>query len=139
MAKTNSLKIAPYAKRVIRDFNGTRDSTGGYPIVFDGMHLLEYTYGRPGEQETIGWSASSNAIEWRDNDPFEATLKIVRLERGRSAARFWFRDETNLIEYPFFGQTLVDMLSQSTMVNGVVTGTWIVVKKGANYGIEMYQ
>ena len=139
MAKTNSLKVAPYSRRVVRDWDAERLPDGSAPIAFDGMHLMEYTTGRPGEQLTDGWGQNANPIDWRANDPFDATLRIVRLERGRSAARFWFRDETNLIEYPFFGQTLVDMLSASTMVNGVVSGTWIVVKKGANYGIELYQ
>jgi hypothetical protein len=100
---------------------------------------MEYTNGRPGEQTTDGWGTNANAIEWRENVPFRATLRIARLERGRSAARFWFVDEANKVYYPFFGQTLVDMLSNSTMVNGVVEGTWIVVKKGANYGIELFQ
>ena len=96
---------------------------------------MEYTYGSPGEQKDQG----KDPIDWRPNEPFEATLTIRELERGRSAARFWFEDEKTMTRYPFFGQTLVDMLSASEMKNGKVHGKWIVVKKGANYGIELYQ
>lgn len=82
-----------------------------------------------------GWEKD---IEWVSNEPFETTLKIVELERGRSAARFWFEDIYSGTRYPFFGQGLVEMLSQTNMDHGVVSGTWIAVKRGANYGIEIY-
>lgn len=159
MAKKNSLKLAPYAPRVIHEmkydetltYNHKADryweteeykryqASGVRELVWEGHTLMEYTHGRPGEQETTtGWSAGDK-IDWRPNEPFEATLTIRALERGRSAARFWFEDEENKVYYPFFGQTLVDMLSVSDMSKGKVTGTWIVVKKGSNYGIEAYQ
>jgi len=112
---------------------------------------MEYTSGRPGEQKTSGSdqfydyankvyirTGVDYSIDWRPNDPFFAELTILHLERGRSAARFWFEDEATHTLYPFFGQTLVDMLRESDMIKGKVKGTWIVVKKGANYGIELY-
>ena len=161
MAKTNSLKVAPYEPYRIthweydESLKPDREDINGYywdspeyqsyldtrkeVIDFNGETLMEYTSGKPGEQTYVGGWSHSDHISWRPNEPFEATLTIRRLERGRSAARFWFEDETNKIYYPFFGQTLVDMLSVSEMKNGKVTGTWIVVKKGSNYGIELYQ
>jgi hypothetical protein len=160
MAKKNSLKIAPYVAYKISTYSydeslspdwnlyGTAEytrqseayrATQVENVSFDGVTLMEYTYGRPGEQTTGGWNGrGGDRIEWRDNVPFEATLTIRNLERGRSAARFWFEDVDNQVRYPFFGQTLVDMLSESVMDHGKVTGTWIVVKKGSNYGIELY-
>lgn len=149
MAKTNSLKIVPIAKRYGRrdpeDYSTRADLLIGY-------ELMEYTTGKPGEQSTSGNSKAFDYntrtyydtgidydIDWRPNDPFDATLTIRRLERGRSAARFWFEDEATKTMYPFFGQTLVDMLTNADMIKGKVRGTWIVVKKGANYGIELYQ
>lgn len=139
MAKTNSLKIVPIAKRYGR---GDPPDYSKFADILIGYELMEYTSGPPGEQRTDGgWHSQGidRSIEWRPNDPFDATLTIRRLERGRSAARFWFEDEATKTMYPFFGQTLVDMLSASVMDHGKVTGTWIVVKKGANYGIELYQ
>lgn len=118
MAKKNSLKKVPYGNRSewVPEIKG----------IVQYWSLLEYAG---------GWEKS---LEWLPNDPFRARLKLDRLERGRSAARFWFIDQETGTHYPFFGQGLVDMLSQVTLVNGEVTGTWIAVKRGANYGIELY-
>ncbi len=149
MPKKNTLKIVPIAKRYER-INPTDYSLPADQLV--GYKLMEYTSGRPGEQTSYGTSryydhvnkvyrdsGIDHSIDWRPNEPFEATLTLRRLDRGRSAARFWFEDEDSKTFYPFFGQTLVDMLSESTMINGRVKGTWIVVKKGANYGIELHK
>lgn len=148
MPKKNSLKIVPIAKRYGRNNPDDRTEPADKLI---GFRLMEYTMGAPGEQKHYGnnrvWDPRNNVwvdrgldttIEWIDNVPFEATLTLRHLERGRSAARFWFEDEKTRTLYPFFGQTLVDMLSQTTMDHGRVKATWIVVKKGANYGIELY-
>lgn len=115
MAKKNSLKLVPYGSRGYY-----------YEDRVPYRCLLEYVG---------GWEKD---VEWLANTPFTATLKIHNLERGRSAARFWFVDEATGTRYPFFGQGLVDMLSQVSLDHGVVTGTWIAVKRGANYGIELY-
>ena len=127
MAKKNSLKLVPFGTRTI--------SIGRYGE--EGFRreeracLLEYTWGEVGQD--------SSSVTWRANEPFTATLRLDRLERGRSAARFWFVDETTNTEYPFFGQGLVEMLSRVDLTKGVVTGTWIAVKRGANYGIELLE
>lgn len=116
MAKKNSLKLVPYAIRY-----------RWMPVEDQRRSLLEYVGGYEKD------------VEWLPNDPFTATLKIESLERGRSAARFWFEDVDSGTQYPFFGQGLTDMLSKVEMSKGVVTGTWIAVKRGANYGIELYE
>lgn len=120
MPKKNSLKEVPYGTKRMWVDNKIEE----FPA------LLEYTHGTP--------EYPGSGVTYRDNEPFEATLKIVSLERGRSAARFWFQDVNTGTYYPFFGQTLVEMISQSDLIKGVVTATWIAVKKGANYGIERY-
>lgn len=76
-------------------------------------------------------------VFWEPNEPFEATLTLIHLERGRSAARFWW-ESTESTLYPMFGQSLVEMLGKLTLDRGTATGTWIAVKRGANYGIELY-
>lgn len=124
MPKKNSLKEVPFRKRWrwLREL----DEDGRQVRVSDGWEMPPYA------------SRGYTGIEWRPNEPFEATLKIVRLERGHSAARFWFEDE-NGTEYPMFGQGLVEMLESGTMDHGVTKGIWIGVKRGANYGIERYE
>lgn len=131
MKKTNSLKLVPYAPHFTYYYDGKSHNEPK----MTGMVLQEYTYGKPGEQKTVGRSI---LIDWRPNEPFKATLTLNRLERGRSAARFWFRDEEGT-EYPMFGQGIVDMLKAGVLDHGVITGTWIAVKRGANYGIERYE
>jgi hypothetical protein len=118
--KKNNLKLVPYetSRRYVPDL--PREE---WPEV---TKLAEYA----------GYGESR--YDWRPNEPFEATLTLERLERGRSAARFWFVDEEGT-RYPFFGQGLVEMLSQVTLDHGVVRGTWIAVKRGANYGIELLE
>jgi hypothetical protein len=130
MTKTNSLKLVPYATEWHWDFDK------GERIQY--RSLLEYTHGKPGEQTSVGYGEHGAPIDWLPNEPFRETLRIDHLERGRSAARFWFvgTDDTR---YPFFGQGLVEMLSEVTMEHGIVTANWIAVKRGANYGIERYE
>jgi hypothetical protein len=130
MAKTNSLKLVPYSskRKRIEDLP--------YPEWPTVPYLMEYTYGKPGEQTTDGHWANGQVIDWRPNEPFYDTLTIDRLERGRSAARFWFIGSDGT-EYPFFGQGLTDMLKSVDMYEGSVGAWFIAVKRGANYGIEL--
>lgn len=120
MTKKNNLKLVPYET--------TRPWVQGVPREEwpEVTKLAEYA----------GFGESR--YDWRPNDPFEATLTLDHLERGRSAARFWFVDEEGT-RYPVFGQGLVDMLAQVTLDHGTVRGRWIAVKRGANYGIELVE
>lgn len=129
-AKTNTLKLVPFAMRRIQVEGVPYEDWPLHPV------MLEYTYGKPGEQPTDDYGRYSNAIDWRPNEPFSDTLTLDRLERGRSAARFWFvgSDGTH---YPFFGQGFVDALKRTTSTSGAVHGTFIAVKRGANYGLEL--
>ena len=124
MAKKNSLKEVPFQedwKWTAPDVNGNQERI---PL---GWHMTAYP-------ETYG-----ERIQWRPNEPFEATLELDHLERGRSAARFWFKDTKEGTLYPVFGQSLVELIHGGDMVKGVTSGTWIAVKRGANYGIERYE
>lgn len=76
--------------------------------------------------------------EWRDNQPFHATLTLTGVERGRSAARFmWYSLGDNPGHtYPMFMTDACDLLmSDEGIVMNTATGWWIVVKRGRNYGI----
>lgn len=115
--KKNSLKEAPYGTRTWWDGRVWQESPA----------LREYAGGYEKD------------LEWKPNEPFTATLSIVSLERGRSAARFWFEHSETGVLYPVFGQGLVEILAKSNVYAGEVSGTWIVVKKGQNYGIELYE
>lgn len=77
------------------------------------------------------------AIEWRENIPFQAKMKIIRYERGRSAARFILED-TEGHTYPMFLSNMVEILtSVGVEPGGYISGMWQGVKKGANYGLQL--
>ncbi|MEU7911358.1 hypothetical protein [Microbispora bryophytorum] len=73
--------------------------------------------------------------DWRPNEPFTATLTLMRMSRGRSAAYFYWRDADNH-EFPMFMTDLCDLLTGTTIDRGTVTGRWDVVKRGKNYGLR---
>lgn len=124
MGKNNSLKEVPFGPRRYWEVYGTERKLVTRPT------LLEYTYGSP--------DRPSPGVTYHPNTPFTATLRLIELERGRSAARFWWEDEVGT-RYPMFGQGVVEMLQNVDLHRGVVSGTWIAVKRGANYGIELYE
>lgn len=109
MAKTNSLKVAPYYK-----------NTG---------HLAEWAA-----------SYSEHLYDWQPNEPFEVNrMDIVSMERGQSAARFILEDMSTGIRYPMFMSSMLALVKGASILFGEVwDAQWIVVKKGANYGIELY-
>lgn len=86
-------------------------------------------------QEYAGWGE----VEWRDNDPFKTTLVLVGTERGRSAMRFIWRDQDDN-RFPMFATDMAALAMSALGVDhGVATGQWIVMKRGANYGIARYE
>lgn len=80
---------------------------------------------------------SSAIVEMRPNAPFRATLEVVSIERGRSAARFVLRDTTTGTEYPMFMVDVLDMMRAGIRKGGRITGLWQAGKRGANYGLRL--
>lgn len=124
MAKTNNLKEVPFGP------HSKWMDVGGKNQLVTVPAMLSFTYGTP--------ERPSKGVTYHPNEPFSTTLWLVELERGRSAARFWWQDEAGVL-YPMFGQGIVELLQNVTLDRGKVTGTWIAVKRGANYGIERYE
>ncbi len=117
MSKKNTLKEAPYRPRWQYD----READERVQV---GWTLCEYA------------SHYNNQIEWRPNDPFYATLDLVDMERGRSAARFIWNNGATRTHYPMFMTGMLDLAKNHVIELGEVIGWWIAVKRGANYGIE---
>lgn len=76
--------------------------------------------------------------DWRLNDPFEETLQFEQMQRGRSAAYSLWKDPEGHT-YPMFMSDLEELLINKIIRNGVVRCTWIVKKRGSNYGIGLYK
>lgn len=84
-------------------------------------------------ERDVPWGTGA---DWRPNEPFEATLTLARISRGRSAAYFVWEDEEGRT-FPMFMSNVADLIKGGiSVVNGTVTGRWDVVKKGQNYGIR---
>lgn len=117
MAKKNSLKEVPF-EEIWRYKGNERISLG--------RHMTSYP-------------AGFHDTEWRPNEPFEATLKLVGQSRGRSSALFEWEDVKTGTRYPMFMSSLGDLIQNQVINFGQFAGKWIAVKKGSNYGIERYE
>lgn len=117
MAKKNSLKEVPFEESWVYE---------GDVKVSQGWRMTSYPSGY-------------RSTDWRPNEPFEATLKLVGQSRGRSSALFEWGDVKTGTRYPMFMSSLGDLIENTLINYGLVHGKWIAVKKGANYGIERYE
>lgn len=119
--KKNSLKEAPY-----RDvYYYKRNDLGEEVREFQSRELMSYV-GYPGKTD-----------EWIPNEPFHAILTLQGSSRGRSSAVFNWTDSEGT-RYPMFMASMTYLLENSDVFHGTVEGQWIVVKKGTNYGLELY-
>lgn len=99
--------------------------SGQLPFDKNGMPTYPEEY--PGHQVT-----------WRDNIPFQATLTFDTYSRGRSAAHFHFKDSKGC-SFPMFLTDFSDLIRAKVLDKGTVTGTWAGVKRGANYGLMLWE
>lgn len=89
-----------------------------------------------------GWSLPYDRVQpdWCEVVPFEATLTLTpEVTSGRSAKYLhWVDDEGH--RFPMFVTDLVGVvLSNARIEKGRVSGSWVVCKRGANYGIRYYE
>lgn len=86
-------------------------------------------------------SPHNKDIEWINVWPFQMHFKIESYERGRSSVLFWLKDRDSDKRYPISFADLMDMLSESTVVNDEFTEPWKFTfkKKGVNYFIVPQQ
>lgn len=83
---------------------------------------------------------SYDYFEWRDvTNPVDLTLEIDTYGRGRSSALFFWRDVKTKAQYPMFISDMFSLLKSGRINGKVVSGTFKVIKKGANYGIQLVE
>lgn len=73
---------------------------------------------------------------WVPNEPFRACLEVEGTVSGRSAKYLIWRG-TDGRRFPMFVADLVDLLRRTDVTMGVVEATWIVRKRGQNYGVAL--
>jgi len=97
---------------------------GLYPVNASG-DMIEYP---------CGWNKPEN---WFEMKPFFATLEYKGFTQGRSSVRFVVQDIKTGVIYSLMRNSFDSFLKQST--HGLVHSEFIVVKRGANYGLLMTQ
>ena len=79
-------------------------------------------------------------IDWRPNEPFSAVLAISAMRNGRSAKYVILTSPNNPFDirtYPMFVADLIDFASlRGIEKGGLMTGRWMVAKRGENYGLR---
>ncbi len=98
---------------------------GDYPIPYLDRCLMHHPY-----------THRRQDIDWRENRPFDATMKIGDIRSGRSAKYVMLIDEQGS-EHPMFVAELVRCAKDFGIQKGVIRGTWKVRKRGQNYGLEL--
>ena len=74
--------------------------------------------------------------DWKAIEPFTATLHLVEMHRGRSAAYFEWCDEAGN-KYPMFMSDMFEVAKRGIGDGGRVFARWIVKKRGQNYGVGL--
>jgi hypothetical protein len=90
--------------------------------------------------ESVPFSHKGNLIhqvgdnelpQWRPNEPFQATLNIDWLEPGATIKRvIVLRDVDSSATYPMFVDDIMELLRNSVVDHGRISGTWRVKKTG---------
>lgn len=96
------------------------ENKGKYPVDVDG-DLIEFPdyYHKP--------------AAWIEMKPFQARLEYQYLTKGRSSVRLILTDASSGVRYSLMKNSIDTFIKKS--VEGFATGEWIVVKRGANYGL----
>lgn len=76
--------------------------------------------------------------EWKEvSEPIELTLKFKDYGRGRSSVVLYFEDVNREgAVYPMFISDFSNAFAIG-ILHPITHGSWLVVKKGANYGIQV--
>ena len=75
--------------------------------------------------------------EYRPLPNFEASLRLIDWERGRSAVTYWWEDVFTGVKYPMNGKATFETLQSVDLVKGVTSrNMWKANKNGANYSIS---
>lgn len=75
-----------------------------------------------------------DVAQWRNNDPFGATMTYLRYGVGRSAITIYWTDEY-MHEYPMIGRYFFELVH--LMDKGSITGNWKAIKRGSTYGLVL--
>lgn len=97
---------------------------------------VEYQAPFDTEGNLLHFPGYGGSPQWRPVEPFHATMRVERTQRGRSAAYFIWTDQDGRT-FPMFISDLLELLLDRDVASGQVTGWWAVRKRGENFGIRI--
>lgn len=102
------------------------------------MTLREAPYDYDGNlmNQATRWEIQKGHVVMRPNGPFEATLTLDGYSVSRSSSILEWKDESGR-KFPMYLSDGIEVLRRAS--GGIVTGTWIVKKKGTSYGLALAQ
>ena len=76
--------------------------------------------------------------KWKNNVPFEATMKIESFERGSSSSvSFSFTKVDSQNRFPMLPKDFMNMIHAGAVIeNSKVSGLWQIGKRGSSYGLR---
>jgi hypothetical protein len=84
----------------------------------------------------VPYAAGRVSLIWKDNEVFRATLEFKGFQRGRSAAyAIYTKADDPAWQVTMFLSDLGDVIERGE-APFLLTGHWIFVKHGQNYGIK---
>lgn len=85
----------------------------------------------------VPFAPNADAVVWKDNEPFRATLIFKGFQRGRSAAHaIYAKDDDPTWEVAMFLSDLKTVIELGCKPQRI-QGRFAFVKRGQNYGIKL--
>jgi hypothetical protein len=83
--------------------------------------------------EMLSWAPPGHEI-FKENFEFKATMRVIGIQRGRSAAKYILKSGGK--SYTMFMSEMLDMIKATTISTGIVGGLWTFCKRGTNYSLR---
>ncbi|MDE8648128.1 hypothetical protein PXH69_24480 [Rhodococcus qingshengii] len=75
----------------------------------------------------------SMIVEWRPNTPFEATMQVESIVRGRSSTELAVVDTKTATRYWIPLRAFETLLLEGEIKKGLIEGTWHIEKRSGGY------
>ena len=105
-----------------------------YKVPFKGRTMLEYTQAGAGQVAgDLKYESLDTPTEWREIEPFQATVRLLSHGRGRSSVRVYVSNVKNDERYSMAIAAFYEAVVAFGSHKGCIEGTWSFRKQGSNY------
>lgn len=110
------------------------DKKNPYVPIDRNGNWMQYARGVVDDPDSTWYGYKAAKLEYIK--PFEANIRILDYYTGRSARGLNLQNEDTGVKYTMFMSDFIDFIRHGNVKDGIMVGTWTVVKKGANFGIR---